>query len=193
MGALERGLTLRSSGAPAAGHAWPSFHSGPSASCRCRPLSSNVRRRNSLLLPGVHYRLKVGQAMEIVTPLGVLAALFGLAVLGALVALFVLVARLLSIATALLRETHLLRTNREELVEIQELLREQLKGMESSQSLQEKSLFRLHKIAIYYARSLRTESDARDEDEYDDLVKIECDPDSLYWDKKREEAARSES
>ena len=39
------GLTLPSSGRTTACHAWPSFHSGPCASCRCAPLMSNVRRR----------------------------------------------------------------------------------------------------------------------------------------------------
>ena len=38
-----RGLTLRSSGPATAGHAWPSFHSGPSVACRSGPLTSNVR------------------------------------------------------------------------------------------------------------------------------------------------------
>lgn len=35
-------LTLPSSGHATAGHAWPSFHSGPRASRRCVPLMSNV-------------------------------------------------------------------------------------------------------------------------------------------------------
>ena len=39
------GLTLPSSGHATACHAWPSFHSGPCASCRCVPLMSNVRAR----------------------------------------------------------------------------------------------------------------------------------------------------
>ena len=39
------GLTLPSSGHAPAGHTWPSFHSGPSVSCRREPLMSNVRRR----------------------------------------------------------------------------------------------------------------------------------------------------
>ena len=43
----RRRLTLPSSGPPPAGHTWPSFHSGPSASCRFRPLMSNVRRHRT--------------------------------------------------------------------------------------------------------------------------------------------------
>ena len=39
----QRGLTLPSRGRATACHAWPSFHSGPCASCRCAPLMSNVR------------------------------------------------------------------------------------------------------------------------------------------------------
>ena len=47
----RRGLTLRSSGAPTAGHQRPAggtryiFAIRALASCRCRPLNSNVRRR----------------------------------------------------------------------------------------------------------------------------------------------------
>jgi hypothetical protein len=37
-------LTLPSSGHATACHAWPPFHSGPCASCRCVPLMSNVMR-----------------------------------------------------------------------------------------------------------------------------------------------------
>jgi hypothetical protein len=44
-------LTLRSSGHAPAGHAWPSFHSGPCVACRHVPLSSNVRRLPSVMNP----------------------------------------------------------------------------------------------------------------------------------------------
>ena len=41
--ARRRGLTPCSTGHATACHAWASFHSGPSASRRCAPVSSNVR------------------------------------------------------------------------------------------------------------------------------------------------------
>ena len=44
------GLTLRSSGRTTACHAWPSFHSGPCASCRGAPLSSNVSPHTNAVL-----------------------------------------------------------------------------------------------------------------------------------------------
>ena len=38
-----KSLRIPSRGRATACHAWPSFHSGPCASCRCAPLMSNVR------------------------------------------------------------------------------------------------------------------------------------------------------
>ena len=60
----EQGLTLRSSGRTTACHAWPSFHSGPCASCRGAPLSSNVRQHKppswQLLKIQVRWRVRWG-------------------------------------------------------------------------------------------------------------------------------------
>ena len=51
-----RCLTLPSSGHATACHAWPSFHSGPCASCRCVPLMSNVRAQQMQSRPSLKHR-----------------------------------------------------------------------------------------------------------------------------------------
>ena len=51
------GLTLRSTGHLAAAHAWPSFHSGPSAVCRKAPVTLYVRL-HEYLLPASQSRLE---------------------------------------------------------------------------------------------------------------------------------------
>ncbi len=49
-----RGLTQCSPGHLAAAHAWPSFHSGPSAVCRKAPVNANVRPRRNAKPERVH-------------------------------------------------------------------------------------------------------------------------------------------